>query len=173
MRKLAISSACLLCFIQLSFGQGQDEDIVAIIDDLTVQWDEGAVKMKTFEGLKDYCRIAPYRNRTRDLLNTIHHYDTVLYQTVIDKFDTSQDAEAAATIKDIEKLEIEYTTRSFFRFLHTVCNTLNEIENNLKEGSREYNKEVEALEAELVKYITGITSQVDIIDEHVHHLKGL
>ncbi len=154
--------------------EAQDEEnIVKIIDDLTIEWDNGAEKMKTYTSLKDYCRIKPYRDKTIKLLDQIHHYDTVLYFIVQEKFNASNDAEAEATIKDINTLELDYTTASFKKFLHKECNTINEIENNLKEGSAEYKKEVKALEKELAKYIKAITAQIDVIDEHVHHLEGL
>ncbi|MBV6647455.1 MAG: hypothetical protein KI790_18495 [Cyclobacteriaceae bacterium] len=167
----------IILFAALFFSHlamSQDEDIVAIIDDLTAKWDAEALKMKTYDGLKDYCKIKPYRDKTVKLLNKIHHYDTTLYEIVTSKYDTNKDSEAKATIDDIETLEIQYTTKLFLKFLHQECNRFNEIENNLKrKGGSEYEKEVKALEKELSKYVLAITKRIDVIDEHVHHLKGL
>lgn len=42
----------------------QDEDIVKIIDDLTIKWDEEAKDLETYEGLKKYCRDKAYRDNT-------------------------------------------------------------------------------------------------------------
>lgn len=157
-----------------SFAQEQDEDIVKIIDDLTMKWDKEAVILENYDGLKAYCQIKPYRDETIELLNLIHHYDTSLYMIVKSKYDTSKDDEAKATLADIEAVETIYTTPAFLQFLHKECATLNGIENNLaKKGGKEYRKEVKKLENELFKYVEGITNRIDLVDEHVHHLKDL
>lgn len=164
----------LLMVLSMTIGYSQDEDIVRIIDDLTIKWDEGAEKLKTFDGLKDYCRIKPYRDKTVKLLNKIHHYDTVLYETVVAKFDTNQDPEAKATIEDIETLEIQYTTPLFLKFLRQECQVFNDLERNHNaDGEEKYLENKKNLEEDLEKYVLGITRRIDLIDEHVHHLKGL
>lgn len=155
-------------------AQDESENIVQIIDDLTIQWDEGAEKLDSYEGLRDYCRIKPYRDKTMKLLDQIHHYDTVLYLIVKEKYAVDSDPEAKATIDDIETLETDYTTKSFIVFLREECQEFNYVENNLgKAKGEEYEEEVKTIEKELDKYIKAITKQVDTIDEHVHHLKGL
>ncbi len=164
----------LILFLFASTAAAQEEDIVKIIDDLTIEWDNGAEKLSTYEGLKEYCRVKPYRDRTIKLLNNIHHYDTVLFQIVTEKFEMEKDPEAKATIDDIETLEVDYTTKSFLVFLREECQESNFIENNLgRAGGEEYKQEVAALEEELKKYIDAITRQIDLIDDHVHHLNGL
>lgn len=156
-----------------SFAQ-EEENIVRIIDDLTIRWDKEAVKLEKYEGLKEYCQIKPYRDETIELLNLIHHYDTSLYMIVKAKYDSEEDAEAKATLDDIVTVETIYTTPAFLKFLHKECGTLNGIENNLaRKGGKEYKKEVKELEKELFKYVEGITQRIDLIDEHVHHLKAL
>lgn len=153
-------------------AQEKTEDIVMIVDDLTVKWDEQANRLKTYQGLQDYCATKPYRDRTIELLTTIHHWDTTLYFIVKNKYAESEDEEAAATLKDIERLEAEYTTQNFKAFIHRECNTVNEIERNYgRSGGKEYEKSVKVLEKELLKYVNSITERIDIIDEHIHHLK--
>ena len=172
-------SKCL--FFALLFGaastlvaQDEKENIVQIIDELTLQWDNGAEKLGTYDGLRDYCRVKPYRDKTRKLLDNIHHYDTVLYLIVKEKYAVDSDPEAKATIDDIETLETDYTTKSFLVFLREECQDYNEVESNLGSAKgKEYEKERNRVEKELSKYIKAITKQVDTIDEHVHHLKGL
>ncbi|MFT5641956.1 MAG: hypothetical protein ACI9A7_002063 [Cyclobacteriaceae bacterium] len=158
-------------------AQSQDEsqDIVAHIDELTQLWDADAKKLYTYTGLEQYCKTKAYRDKTISTLNYIHHYDSVLYDIVSKKYDTNADKEAKATLEDIKLLEVEYTTKSFLKFLHKECGGYNFIESNLSapEYKSEYNKEVARLEKELKKYVSSITKQIDIIDEHVHHLKGL
>lgn len=160
-----------LLLISCLFVQAQETQIAKTIDDLTIKWDKNAVKLETYQGLGQFCSESAYRNEIIDLLDEIHHYDTLLYGIVNKKFDANQDAEAKATIDDINTLEADYTTKSFKKFIHNECNTYNEIERNLgsKKG-KEYDKEVKKLEKELVKYVEEVTKQIDLIDEHVHHL---
>lgn len=162
---------CFLFTCLTSVAQ-EEENIVEIIDELTLKWDTEALTLKTYKGLQAYCSTRPYRDKTIKLLDQIHHYDTLLYGIVSRKYQSSKDEEADATLKDIETLEVEYTTKNFKRFIHRECNGVNEIEQNFgRAGGEEYNREVKKLEKELAKYVESITNRIDIIDEHIHHLK--
>ncbi|MEO9870964.1 hypothetical protein [Ekhidna sp.] len=162
----------LLCLFSFaSFSQEKEAEIVKAIDDLTLRWDSEAVKLQTYEGLGSFCGQSVYRKQIIGMLDEIHHYDTLLYGIVTRKFTKNGDKEAKATLDDIETLESDYTTKSFRRFIHQECNTYNDIEKNLgAEKGSEYKAEVKALEDELKKYVKEITKQIDVIDEHVHHL---
>lgn len=169
-----MKTVVLICLLLCSlFSIAQDkENIVKIVDDLTLKWDNQAEELKTYKGLQTYCSTKPYRDRTIELLNKIHHYDTLLYGIVNRKYSETEDEEAKLTLKDIEKLEDEYTTKNFKAFIHRECNGVNEIERNYgKAGGENYVKEVKKLEKELLKYVVSITERIDIIDEHIHHLK--
>jgi 3-phosphoglycerate kinase len=145
---------------------------VKIIDELTIKWDNAALELETYNGLKIYCSTKPYRDETIRMLNKIHHYDTLLYGIVNRKFKDKKDPEAEMTLRDIKKLEEEYTTKNFKAFIHRECNSVNEIEKNYgRYGGEKFEKEVRKLEKELAKYVLSITSRIDIIDEHIHHLK--
>ncbi len=161
----------IICVISFS-AFAQDEDIVAIIDDLTVKWDKQAEELGTFSGMKYYCSSDVYRKKTIDLLDKIHHYDTVLYQVVSEKYKNTKDKEAEATLEDILTVETEYTTPNFKKFLSDECTQYKEAgeEYGTQSGSKFY-KEVEKIEKELNKYVSKITERIDLIDEHVHHLK--
>ena len=159
------------CAALTTFSQENEKDVVKAIDDLTINWDNEAETLQTYEGLGSFCGQSVYRKKIISMLDEIHHYDTLLYGIVTRKFNDNGDKEAKATLDDIETLETDYTTKSFRRFIHRECNTYNEIENNLgREGGEEYKAEVNALETELKKYVVEITKQIDLIDEHVHHL---
>lgn len=161
-------------FSQVAAAQDETENISKIIDDLTVKWDAEAVNLEKYAGLANYCQNRTYRVSMVRLLNKIHHYDTVLYNTVKEKFDTSNDAEAKATLSDIDHVEVKYTTKNFLDFLHKECNKFNDVEKNYgKKGGAKYIKETQSLEKEAGKYIEIITTRIDLIDEHVHHLEGL
>lgn len=169
----------ILCFALIGCyhtiqAQDESENIVEIIDELTMSWDKEAANLGQYSGLSEYCTDRTYRVQMVRLLNKIHHYDTVLYQTVKAKFDEKSDAEAKATLDDIEHVEEKYTTKNFLDFLHQECNKFNDVEKNYgKKGGNKYIKETASLEKEAGKYIEVITQRIDLIDEHVHHLKGL
>lgn len=154
------------------FTQAQDEDIVKIIDDLTVKWDKRADELGKYTGLKYYCTSDFYRNETIELLDKIHHYDTVLYQVVSEKYAGSNDKEAKETLDEILTVETEYTTPNFKTFLSEECADYTEAseEYGTQSGSKFY-KKVEKIEQELAKYVENITNRIDLIDEHIHHLK--
>ncbi|MEP5612306.1 MAG: hypothetical protein ABJP45_08650 [Cyclobacteriaceae bacterium] len=161
-----------LTFLTFTSVCQEEENIVEIVDDLTITWDKEALDLSTYVGLQYYCATKPYRDNTIKLLDKIHHYDTLLYGIVKRKFEVDGNQEAEATLKDIEKLEAEYTTKDFKRFIHRECNGVNEIESNYgRAGGEEYDRETKKLEKELAKYVESITNRIDIIDEHIHHLK--
>jgi len=170
MKSTALFSIMLLIVFS-TFSQESEAEIVKTIDDLTIKWDNEAEKLQTYEGLGSFCGNSLYRKAIIGMLDEIHHYDTLLYGIVTRKFTSNKDPEAKATLDDIETLEVDYTTKAFRRFIHKECNTYNEIENNLgRAKGPEYKKEVKTLETELKKYVKEITKQIDLIDEHVHHL---
>lgn len=161
----------ILCFSVLSTFAKAQEDIVEIIDDLTIKWDKQAEELETYSGIKYYCTAEVYREKTIALLDKIHHYDTMLYQIVTEKYENSSDKEADATLKDILTVETEYTTPNFKKFLEEECVKFNEIGEEYDKSSSKYFKEIEKLEKELAKYVDNVTARIDLIDEHVHHLK--
>ncbi len=168
MRHLASTYLLISSFF---FAFGQDEDIVAVVDDLTAKWDKQASSLEKYTGLRYYCTADAYRTKTTELLDKIHHYDTLLYGIVSRKYADSNDKEAEATLKDIVTVEADYTTKSFKEFLQKECEGYTEIEENYKDKGSKYYKEVEKLEKELSKYVVTITKRIDLIDEHIHHLK--
>lgn len=169
MKYAVVFTFLVLCTI--TSVQAQGEDIVKIIDDLTIKWDEEAKTLETYDGLHRYCRDRAYRDNTIALLNSIHHYDSSLYSIVKEKYAANQDPEAKATIDDIEKLELDYATKRFLNFLRSECMSFNDNENNKNIAG--YDEMIQEIELEMVDYVEAITKQIDLVDEHVHHLKGL
>ena len=168
MKRLLFVYLCALSLTSFS----QEENIVAIIDDLTIKWDKQAEALEKYSGMKYYCTSETYRDKTISLLDKIHHYDTVLYNIVSEKYENIKDKEATSTLKDILTVETDYTTPNFKAFLGKECDRFKEIEETYsKESGSQYYKEVEKLEKELSKYVVNVTKRIDLIDEHVHHLK--
>lgn len=162
-----------ICLFSIGFlTQAQETNIVKVIDALTVQWDETAITLKDYQGIQNFCSSEKLRTETVELLDEIHHWDTTLYFTVQSKYEGTQDAEAEATLKDIEKLETEYSTVNFKAFILNECTMLKEIDDSFDTKTiKQYEKEIKKFEKELVKYLNSITYRIDIIDEHIHHLK--
>lgn len=147
------------------------------IDQVTYDWDLEADKLSTYTGLQQLCTDGTYRTKIFDLLDEIHHYDTVLYEVLIKLSRKSDDREIKQTIKDIKKFEEEYDTKAFIGFMSQECKAMREIEqdseltvNDVREHS--YSGQVYLLETELYKYVNQVTKRVDKIREHVHHLSG-
>lgn len=146
--------------------------IVTVIDNLTLRWDQGAINLKTYQGIQEFCLDASYQSDVIELLDEIHHWDTTLYFIVQQKFDAKKDKEAAATLSDIEKLESEYSTINFKTFIQDECTQLKVIEDSFDQATiKQYEKDIRQFEKELIKYVNSITFRIDIIDEHIHHLK--
>ena len=164
---------CLPLLLSCFFSTAQEESsIVKVIDNLTVRWDETAIKLKNYQGIQEFCLTPTFKEETIDLLNSIHHWDTTLYFIVQNKFDASKDKEAEATLQDIEKLETEYSTENFKVFIQQECGMLKVIEESFsQETIKKYEKDIRSFEKELVQYVNSITYRIDIIDVHVHHLK--
>jgi len=168
MKQVLVISCLLIAF----YAPAQKRDIVKIIDDLTIQWDKQAEKLGTFAGMKYYCTAEQYRNKTIHLLDTIHHYDTLLYFAVTEKYQNIKDSDAKTTLKEILTVETEYTTPNFKEFLQQECDQFTKIgETYGQQSGSQYYEEIDKLEKELAKYVAKITKRIDLIDEHVHHLK--
>lgn len=168
----------LICLTLVSTGYAQEEGktLGKIIDDLTYKWDDEAKDLNNYEGLAKFCINEEYRLGIINLLKDIHHYDSVLYDRLIQatRFGKSTH-EIKKTIDEIQKFEEGYDMKSFIHFLHTECSARKEIEHNAKDlkdeiGFYSYDGQIYVLENELNRYVSHITKRVDHIREHVHHL---
>lgn len=174
MKKLTLIIAVFVWFASGLWAQEKTSDIIFIVDELRTAWDIEALKMESYVGMKEYCHSKTYRSSVSNLLNKIHHYDTTLYFTVMEKYDVKKDPAAKETLDDILKLETEYTNPNFVAFLKEECKKVIAIEKNLaKKDSGGFDKDIDALEEELTLYIDAVTERVDLVDEHIHHLKAL
>ncbi|MFY0651962.1 MAG: hypothetical protein JXQ96_08020 [Cyclobacteriaceae bacterium] len=173
MKKYILLIICLMTSVALFAQEEEGEDIVIIVDELRYKWDDEAVNLETFEGMERYCHEKHYRQEMTELLNKIHHYDTTLYFIVTDKYKASEDLEAKATIDDIMIVETKYTTPNFLAFLKEECEKVKTIEKHQRKTINDTAAETEELEEELFRYIEAVTTRIDLIDEHIHHLKDL
>ncbi len=174
---MRLAGIFLFFFIAFSaFGQIKgrlDEEI----DRITYDWDFEADKLSTYEGLRFACTNTQYRDRIVMLLKEIHHYDTILFQVLTKLSKTDGDREIRQTLKEIQKFEEKYDTRSFIRFMHQECKASSDVERNVevtKNDVREnsYSGQKYILETELYKYVRHVTHRVDKIRLHIHHLSS-
>ena len=145
------------------------------IDELTYRWDLEADKLSSYDGLTNLCADEAYRSEIFQLLKDIHHYDTVLYEVLTDLSRKSKDKEISKTLKDIKKFEEEYDTKSFIHFMNEECKAMIVIEKEAEDtrnevGYTSYSSQTYLLETELFKYVKHVTTRVDKIRQHVHHL---
>ena len=161
----------VLLLFSLNPAFSQSENIVKVMDDLRANWDTRAAFLQSYGDLSNLCRNRDFRGDLIKLLDNIHHYDTTLYNTVKVNYSNSEDPEVKATLEDIEKLERDYATLGFKQFIRDECGEYNMVENSFGKEGEEYEREKKRVEIELLKYVGSITRQIDLIDEHAHHLK--
>lgn len=172
MKKIALTY--ILSIMSIScFSQG--ETLGQKIDELTYEWDTKSIALNSYEGLGKFCDKKEYRGELVTLLNDIHHYDSVLYQRLLKAARRKKSKDISKAIDEIEKFETEYSMKKFIHFLHEECNDRKDIEKHAKDlkseiGSESYSGQVYIVENELNKYIKHITTRVDHIRKHVHHL---
>lgn len=167
MKKIISVLIICVCFVGSVNAQ---EGIGKKLEDLTYKWDGQAEKLSTYEGLSQFCTVKPYRDEMIETLKGIHHYDSILYEAISKQARYGGNAEIKKTLKDIEKLETEYSIRDFLTFLHEECNARNDIERNAKKTGDDKDSEVYMLEVELQKYVKHITKRIDVVRDHIHHL---
>ncbi|REE02116.1 hypothetical protein [Marinoscillum furvescens] len=156
-------------------AQDAEESLGATIDKLTYAWDLEAENLKDYEGLTNFCVDKAYRFELIELLEDIHHYDSVLYKRLVKASRFNKTREIKKTLKEIETFEEEYSMKTFIHFLHEECKTRSEIESHSEElrndiGANSYDGKIYMVETELNKFIKHITKRLDHIRDHVHHL---
>jgi hypothetical protein len=171
MKKLALS---LVLALSSYAGFSQEETLGQKINQLTFDWDLKSEELNSYEGLGEFCQNLDYRTEFVQLLNDIHHYDSVLYQRLLRASRTHHSRDIQKAIKDIEEFEKGYSMKKFIHFLHQECIDQKDIEKHAKElkteiGSESYSGQIYILEIELNKYIKHITTRVDHIRKHVDH----
>lgn len=170
LRKVLVLS--FVFFLILSASAQRIYKMVEVVDRLRYDWDKTAIALKDYQGIQNFCADVENQQATLELLDEIHHWDTTLYFVVKAKFADSKNREAAATLRDIETLETDYTTLKFKEFILSECNEIKSIRENFRDMTvKEYEKDIRKFEKELVNYLTIITSRIDVVDEHMHHLE--
>ena len=155
----------------------QEQSLEKEFDDLVERWESASGELSTYGGLKSYCTIDTYRANVVGLLGEVHHYDSLVLNIITDPTERAKmdSKEQAATKKEIEKFESEYSTTNFMIKLKEECKFRREIEHDKKYskndiGANSYDGQILLLETDLRKYIKHIASRLEHIDKHVHKL---
>lgn len=152
-------------------------DIEEEYDFLTTQWLKVSDDLSHYGGLSAFCTSSEYRTYTLELLELLHHYDSVvldMLKSPTNDLDISS-KEFKKTMKDIAKFEQEYDVRGFISFLRESCVTRNELERDKQDLKKEvgmysYDGQVMMLETDLQKFMKKIDKRIVAINEHVHKI---
>lgn len=172
--KLSLAGIALLFSIS-SFAQ-ESESLSLEIDHVTYNWDLYADSLNSYEGLNKFCNDVNFRTEIIDVLNGIHHFDSVLYGKLKAAYRYNKDKEIEKTLKEISEFESDYSMKLFLNFLRSECTTVKDLEKHKEElkkdvGENSYDGQIYILETELNKFVKHITKRVDNLRDHVHHLK--
>jgi hypothetical protein len=174
----------ILFLLAASFAFAQKKDskkeVYALEKDydlLVVAWEKLSVDLKTYSGLQTYCKSDEYKKSTINILEQIHHYDTLILEVMssTEALAKLDEKEKASTLKEIEKFESEYSVLAFIAKLTAECKYSREIEKDKKYsksdiGANSYDGQILLLETDLSKFIKHIDSRVEHIDDHIHKL---
>ena len=167
-----------LCGLLAFAAKAQNPEVIEDeFEDLTAQWLEQSDILHQYEGVDSYCQEPEFRNSVNTVLDAVHHYDSLIMQKLNDPvLALSVDyKEQKKTIKDIAKLELEYSTQDFIEHMREACVFRNEIEadaENLKKnsGAESYDAKVLVLETETQRYLNHIDKLVTKVEDHLHYL---
>jgi len=156
-------------------AQTDTTSLLAHVDKVTQNWDKISEELEDYQGLKQYCLSKEFNQEVIVTLNSIHHYDTVIYRTLFKKNRNKKNKEIEHALHDIKKFEKKYTPQNLLSFLKEECSYRWKIEKEKKDtksdfGAESYDGQITLLEAELYKYVKHITKLVHHIQKHSHHL---
>ena len=86
------------------------------LDQLTLLWDVESIELKTYQGLRKFCRSTAYRNSITEMLESMHHYDSVLYDMAIEA-SKQKHAHMKHLIHELESFESHYGVKQFLNHL--------------------------------------------------------
>ena len=146
-------------------------------DELTTDWVELSDVLKTYEGLSEFCVNQEFRDYSMSLLASIHHVDSIvldfLKEPATERVIGTH--EYHATLKEIHKMEIEYSSWEFMNFLRESCLERKELEKNKRDqgpatAQSGFDGEILVLETSLNKYLKHVDKRVRNMGDHIHRI---
>ncbi|WP_424963407.1 hypothetical protein [Ekhidna sp.] len=152
-------------------------DIEEEYDFLTTQWLNVSDDLSHYGGLSAFCTSEEYRSYTMEILDLLHHYDSIvldmLRNPTVDLDISSK--EYKKTMKDIAKFEEDYDVKGFISFLRESCITRNDLERNKEDlknevGMYSYDGQIVILETDIQKFMKKIDKRIIAINDHIHKI---
>ena len=158
-----------------SITQDSVSSLTDKFDELSYRWDQISETLEEYEGLSYYCQNDDFRNEVVDVLKNIHHYDTLIYNRLVELSYYDTDKEIKKTIKQIEEFESEYDIKAFVHHLSIECKERREVEREKKNtlgniGAESYSGQALNVQNATQRYMKHVTYLVDHIRKHIHHL---
>lgn len=172
----------VLLMLGTTLGMAQSNTLIEEEFDLILEdWFERSDALRTYDGVGTYCTNGRYRESVNLMLEALHHYDSIVLNqlndpTVLMDFNAK---EQKKTLKDISKLESEYSMKEFIGHMRTTCKDRTSIEKDKEKlkngfGTETYDGQILLLETEQHRYLNHIDKLVDRISDHLHvlHIKN-
>lgn len=155
----------------------QEVNIEETYEELTLEWLEVSGAIQGYSGLSEFCVTPDFRTYAVDILERLHHYDSVVMDFLRDPQAEVMigQAEYDKVLKEIGKFESKYDIRSFISFLQESCITRNQLEKNRKDlvhanGADSFDGQVLILVTDISKFLRHIDKRIVSIDEHLHRI---
>ena len=84
---------------------------------------EKSIELKTYQGLRKFCRSSAYRNSIVEMLKSMHHYDSLLYDMAIEA-SKKKHTHMKHLIHELESFERHYGVKQFLKHLKEECLSL-------------------------------------------------
>lgn len=166
------------CAFRPAISQDDEESFKSIVehfDELDKDWHSIEPTLDNYEGIKTYCTDDNYKEKVHEMLEELHHYDTLIINKMNDASYEIDNRERKKILRQIEKFEEEFSIPKFLQKLKQECHERHETEHDKKYTKNDfadnsYDGQRLIVEQEISKYMKHITSKIDHIDKYLHHL---
>lgn len=171
--------AIFFCFYLLSgIGFAQSNLLLEEeFDFLVKDWLDWSDQLRAYEGIDLYCTHSKFRESVNHSLETMHHYDSIIMIKLRDPdvMIATDLKEQKKTLKDVYKLESEYSMADFIDQMKSSCEFRNDLEQNADRyrngvGANSYDAQVLLLETDNQRYLNHIDKLVLKIRSHLYVL---
>ncbi|MEP4596800.1 MAG: hypothetical protein ABJZ92_11410, partial [Cyclobacteriaceae bacterium] len=179
--KHILTLALIIFCASLSSAQMDDSDKPMAMDEaydiLIEEWFKVSDELSSYYGLASFCDNADFRNDVLDVLNYIHHYDSLVLGALLDPTQSMDvdHKEYKKSMKLLNAFEEEYSSKKFIAHLKSNCGMYRELErekDDLKgaSGSYSYDGQIILIESDIQKYVKRIDKRVKALTDHVQLL---
>lgn len=179
--KHILTLAMVIFCASLSNAQMDDSDKPMAIDEaydvLIEEWFKVSDELSSYYGLATFCDNADFRNDVLDVLNYIHHYDSLVLKALMDPTQSMNvdHKEYKKSMKLLSSFEEEYSSKNFIAHLKSNCGMYRDLErekDDLKgaSGSYSYDGQIILIESDIQKYVKRIDKRVKALTDHVQLL---